>query len=260
MPLKVASWNVNSLRARHAHLLEWLREASPDIVCLQETKITDDEFPVWEITVAGYDAAFTGERSYNGVAILSKTPLEDVSIGLPGDDTDAQTRLISARAGGIRVVDVYVPNGQHVGSDKYLYKLSWLDRFSRHLSNRFDPKEPLVVCGDFNIAPEDRDVFDPDAVRGSVMFSDPEHAALSRLTSWGLADALRLHHPEGGLYSYFDYRTGAFARNLGWRIDLILASAPLAAACRAAWIDLSPRGKEKPSDHAPVLAEFDLPA
>ena len=254
--MKIASWNVNSLRMRFPQLMEWLKAAHPDVVCLQETKVTDEEFPAWELSVAGYESAFWGEAAYNGVAILSREPLADVKLGLAGEDEPVQRRLISGRLGGITIIDVYIPNGQSVGSDKYLYKLEWLDRLARQLEERHDPAEPLVLCGDFNIAPEDRDVYDPEGMRGSIMFSDEEHQALRRILDWGFVDTLRLHHQEGQLYSYWDYRTGAFRRNEGWRLDLILATGPLAPACTAAWIDLEPRRKDRPSDHTPVLAEF----
>ena len=254
--MKLASWNVNSLRARMPHLLEWLRAVQPDVACLQETKVTDDEFPAWELSVAGYETAFAGEPAYNGVAILSRSSLEAVSVGLPGDDESSQKRLIAARVAGVTVINAYVPNGESVGSDKYAYKLDWLGRLLAMLSERHDPSERLVACGDFNIAPEDRDVHDPDGFRGGIMFSEPEHEALRKILAWGLQDTLRLHAPQGGLYSYWDYRAGAFARNEGWRLDLILATGLLASSCTKGWIDPEPRRKAKPSDHTPVLAEF----
>ena len=259
--MNLASWNVNSLRMRLPNLLAWLRAAGPDVVCLQETKVHDDEFPAFELMVAGYETAFWGEPNYNGVAILSRLPIEDVRRGLPGDadDASAARRLLTARVGGITVMNAYVPNGQAIGTDKHVYKMTWLDRLARHLEADHDPAQPLVLCGDFNIAPEDRDVYAPDALRGSIMFSEGEHAALQRILDWGLTDTLRLHHPEGGLYSYFDYRTAALVRNDGWRIDLILATGPLAQTCTQAWIDLEPRRGERPSDHTPVVARFELP-
>lgn len=258
--MDLASWNVNSLRTRLPSALQWLRSAGPDVVCLQETKVEDEEFPSFELMVAGYETAFAGEPNYNGVAILSRAPIGEVTRGLPGDDASAQKRLITAKIGGITVMNAYVPNGQAIGSDKHAYKMDWMDRLARHLEANHDPAEPLVLCGDFNIAPEDRDVHAPDEMRGSIMFSDGEHAALRRILDWGFTDTLRLHAPESGLYSWWDYRMAALRRNEGWRIDLILATRPLAAACSRAWIDGEPRRAEHPSDHTPVLARFDLPA
>ena len=258
--MRIASWNVNSLRVRLPHLLDWLKQASPDVVCLQETKVVDADFPGEELAAAGYSAVFAGEKTYNGVAILARGPLSGVTVGLPGDGATAQRRLIAATTGGTRVVNVYVPNGSEVGSDKYAYKLEWLDRLDRWLRAALDPASPLVLCGDFNIAPEDRDVYDADALRGTIMFSDDEKDSLHRLLSWGLTDTLRLHSKDSGLYSWWDYRAGAFRRNLGWRIDLILATASLARVCARSWIDVAPRRLDRPSDHAPVLSEFSLSA
>ncbi len=255
--MKVASWNVNSIRVRLPQLLDWLKDARPDVVCLQETKVTDEDFPAGPLAEAGYEAVFAGQKTYNGVAILARRPLADVITGLPGDDESSQKRLISARAGDLTIVNVYVPNGSSVGSDKYAAKLDWLARLARALDERYDTAGPLVLCGDFNIAPEDRDVHDADAVRGSIMFSDEEHGALGRIIDRGFADTLRLHRRDGGLFSWWDYRAGAFRRNLGWRIDLILATPSLARACTDGWIDAEPRRWERPSDHTPVLASFE---
>jgi exodeoxyribonuclease-3 len=255
--MKIASWNVNSLRVRLEQLLRWLESERPDVVCLQETKVTDDLFPAAELSRAGYHAAFAGQKTYNGVAILARERPRAIVIGLPGDDDSAQKRLIAARVGEITVVNAYVPNGSAVGSEKYDDKLDWLDRLARALGERYDPGQPLVVCGDFNVAPEARDVHDPEALRGTIMFSEMEHEALERLLRWGLRDTLRLHAQEAGLYSWWDYRAGAFRRNLGWRIDLILATEPLARACTSASIDVEPRRWQRPSDHTPVLAVFE---
>lgn len=258
--MKIASWNVNSLRVRLEHLAGWLAEASPDVVCLQETKVTDELFPREEIEAAGYRAVFAGQKTYNGVAILAREEPELLVAALPGDDESAQKRFLAARVGGVTVVDVYVPNGSEVGSEKYAYKLDWLDRLARTLEEHHDSKESLILCGDFNIAPDDRDLHDPDGLRGTIMFSEKEHAALRRLLDWGLTDTLRLHTEEAGLYSWWDYRQGAFRRNMGWRIDLILATAPLTEVCSDASIDVAPRRLPRPSDHTPVIAEFDLEA
>ena len=255
--MKLATWNVNSVRVRMPHILRWLNEASPDVLCLQETKATDEAFPAEEIRKAGYEVVFAGQKTYNGVAILSRERPTEVEIGgLPGEGLDDEKRLISARVRGLDVINVYVPNGMAVGSKKYAYKLAWLESLGRYLETKHDISRPLVLCGDFNIAPEDIDVHDADAVRGSIMFSQEEHDALQGLLLWGLEDSLRLCTRDKGLYSWWDYRSGAFRRNLGWRIDLILVSRPLVASCTAAWIDVEPRGWERPSDHTPVLLEL----
>lgn len=257
--MKVASWNVNSIRMRLGALLDWLRAEEPDVCCLQETKVPDEAFPSAEILSAGYASVCQGQKSYNGVAILCRKdhPLTLLHRCLPGDGDDAPRRLVAARVGPISVVDVYVPNGQAVGSDKYAYKLGWLERLKGYLAQAFTPSERLVVCGDFNVALEDRDVHAPEQLRGSVMFSDPEKAMVRAIMAWGLEDSLRLLHPEGGLYSWWDYRGGAVRRNEGWRIDLILCSAPLASKCRDAGIDGFQRKLPQASDHAPIHAVFD---
>jgi exodeoxyribonuclease-3 len=258
--ITVASWNVNSLRVRLPQCLPWLASARPDIVCLQETKVVDELFPLAEIEAAGYAAVFSGQKTYNGVAILWRKELSapvDVRPGIEGDLPDAHKRALAARFGSLTVQNVYVPNGSVVDSDKYVYKLDWLARLETTLRTRHTAGDPLLVCGDFNVAPADRDVYDADEVRGTIMFSDREHAALEAIRTLGLADTLREHTDAAGLYSWWDYRAGAFPRNRGWRIDLILASEPAARACTAASIDVAPRRLEKPSDHAPVLAVFD---
>ena len=225
--------------------------------------MTDDAFPHAELGAAGYVAVASGQKTYNGVAVLVAAEhaagLETVADRLPGDDADEQKRFLDVRVAATRVIDVYVPNGQAVGSDKYAYKLAWLARLADYLESACRPGEPLLVCGDFNIAPEDRDVHDAEGVRGSVMFSGAEQDALRRLLGWGLRDTLRVHTEEAGIYSWWDYRAGAFRRNLGWRIDLILATAPLVEVCRAASVDTWPRKLPQASDHAPVLAAFQRP-
>jgi exodeoxyribonuclease-3 len=250
----VASWNVNSIRAREPRLLRWLGARRPDVVCLQELKVAEEAFPFAALREAGYHAAVHGQRTYNGVAVLSREEPKDVERGL-GDD-DEQARLIAVRVGGLRVVCAYVPNGEEVGSEKWTYKLDWLHRLRAYLDRRCRPDEPLVLGGDFNVAPEVRDVVDPAVWAGSVLFHPEARAALEEVRRWGLADTLRLHHPEPGLYSWWDYRRLAFPKNRGLRIDLILASAPLAERCRAASIDREERKGKQPSDHAPVMAEF----
>ena len=254
----VASWNVNSIRAREERLLRWLDARKPDVVCLQELKVEDQDFPFEAVEAAGYRAAVWGQRTYNGVAILAKTEPALVKKGIDDEVDDLQARLITARVGGLRVVNVYAPNGAEVGTDKWAYKLEWMKRLRAHLDRRFDPREPLVLCGDFNVAPEARDVHDPRAWEPSVLFHRDARAALQQVVAFGLQDTLRLHTQEAGLYSWWDYRMLAFPKNRGLRIDLILATGPVATSCTAASIDRNERKGKQPSDHAPVLAEFRL--
>lgn len=251
----IATWNVNSIRARLPRLLAWLQAKQPDVLCLQETKVVDEEFPFAEVEALGYRAVTFGQKTYNGVAILSKKPLEDPRQGLPGDES-GEARLLSAAVGGVRVFSVYVPNGQEVGTEKYAFKLSWMEKLWQYLHASFSPSDPLVLCGDFNVAPEDRDVWDPELWRGKILFSEPEKQAFFRLIHWGLVDCLRRYHQEGGLYTWWDYRQGAFHRGWGMRLDHILATEPVAARCTDVVIDREARKGEKPSDHAPVLAFF----
>jgi exodeoxyribonuclease-3 len=254
--VKIASWNINSLRKRQDRLFAWLETEKPDVVCLQETKCTDDQFPVLALQAVGYHAVYHGEKSYNGVAILSKsTPLE-VRTSLCDEIVDPQARVISAKIDNLRVYSVYAPNGQAVGSAAYEYKLHWYARLRDCLAQ--EASDSLMVCGDFNVAPEDVDVFDPALWRGAIMCSDGERSAFRRLCEIGLRDALRLHHKEGGLFSWWDYRMLSFPKNRGLRIDAILASDALAKKCSAAGIDREMRKGKEASDHAPVWAEFDL--
>lgn len=254
--MKIATWNVNSLNVRLPQLLHWLGEARPDIVALQETKLTDDKFPRAELAAAGYHAVFAGQKTYNGVALLSRTTLDDVLVDIPG--LDNERRMIAATTQGLRVLNLYVVNGQAVGSEKYDWKLQWLERVRHWLLTELKQHEQLIVLGDFNITPDDRDVHDPRAWRESILCSTGERAELQRIIDLGLRDTFRLFPQENGLYSWWDYRQGAFRRNMGLRIDLILASNALARKCTAAWIDKGPRKLERPSDHAPVVAEFQL--
>ena len=254
----LATWNVNSINVRHEQLVSWLRESKPNVVCLQETKTVDEKFPRAEIEALGYHVECYGEKSYNGVAILSDKPLSDVEKGLQQEVGPGSKRMISGRYGNIRVVDVYIPNGGEVGSDKYAYKLEWLAALLSHFNNKFSPDEKLVISGDFNIAPADLDVFDPKAVAGGILVSDGERLALENLRSWGLVDVFRAIHPQARLFSWWDYRMNAFKKNLGFRIDHIWATASLARDARSIYIDKEPRRLEQPSDHAPVLAEFAL--
>jgi len=255
--MRIATWNVNSLRVRLPQLKEWLAASPVDVVGLQELKLTDEDFPRGEIEALGLHATWYGQRTYNGVAILAREALEDVDYGIPGFD-DPQRRVIAATVRGVRVVNVYVPNGQAVGSDKYFYKLDWLSRLRNHVAAALGRHERLALVGDFNIAPEDRDVHDPAKWEGSVHVSPEERAALGELMQAGLADTFRLFEQPPGTYSWWDYRMGAFRRNHGLRIDLVLASHALARRCIGCHVDRTPRAWERPSDHAPVVASFDI--
>ncbi|MGB5338447.1 MAG: exodeoxyribonuclease III [Gammaproteobacteria bacterium] len=255
--MKIASWNVNSLKVRLPHVLDWLDAAAPDVLCLQETKLTDENFPAAEINAAGYQVVYSGQKTYNGVAIISKQAAHDVIMDLPGLD-DPQRRILGATISGVRVLDLYVVNGQEVDSDKYAHKLEWLGKVTSHIETELREHERLVVLGDFNIAPDDRDVYDPDAWRERILCSTPERTALQKLLDAGLIDTFRLFDQDEGSFSWWDYRQAAFRRNMGLRIDLILASKSLADACSSSIIDREPRRLERPSDHAPVMAEFSL--
>lgn len=254
--LKIATWNVNSLNVRLPQVLDWLRDRQADILALQETKLTDPDFPTLDIAEAGYQAAFAGQKTYNGVAILSRLPAGEIVTDLPGLP-DPQRRVLGATVGKVRVINLYVPNGQAVGSDKYAYKLAWLEKLTDWLRDELTRHPQLVVLGDFNIAPEDRDVHDPAAWAGQVLCSAAERVAFRRLLDLGLQDAFRLFPQEKQSFSWWDYRAAAFRRNLGLRIDHILVSPALAAVCAACQVDKTPRRLERPSDHAPVIAEFD---
>jgi exodeoxyribonuclease-3 len=255
--MKIATWNVNSLRVRLPHLLDWLAAHSPDAVCLQETKCEDAKFPYDELKAAGYCSLHNGQRTYNGVAILSKAEGVETCRGIP-EFQDDQSRVIAAEVGGIQLVSVYVPNGQNVGSDKYAYKLRWFEALAGWLEGQLKIHPRIAVCGDFNVAPEDRDVHDPAAWAGQVLFSEPEKAALRRLIDLGLVDAFRLFEQPERSFTWWDYRLMAFRRKMGLRIDHVLLSPQLAQKCTACTIDIEPRKLERPSDHAPVICEFDL--
>ena len=253
--MKIASWNVNSLKVRLPHLLDWLAEAQPDVVCLQELKLEDPNFPRAEIEAAGYHAAFAGQKTYNGVALLAKAPIGEVTVGNPLF-ADEQKRLISGTVDGIRVVCAYMPNGQEVGCDKYDYKLRWLAALADWLSSELQAYPRLALCGDYNIAPDERDVHDPQRWQDCILVSEPERAAFRRFIELGLADSFRLFAQPEKTFSWWDYRMLGFQKNQGLRIDHILLSAPLAAQCSAAGIDRAPRKRERPSDHAPVWASL----
>jgi exodeoxyribonuclease-3 len=253
--MKIATWNVNSLNVRLPQVLDWLATEQPDILALQETKLPDEKFPVAEIEAAGYRPLYSGQRTYNGVALLSRTAGHSVLTDLPGLD-DPQRRVLAATFGDVRVIDLYVPNGESVESDKYRYKLGWLVKLADWLTIELRQHPRLVVLGDFNIAPEARDVHDPKRWEGSVLCSEPEREAFRRLQELGLHDAFRLFDQAEKSFSWWDYRMQGFRRNHGLRIDHILVSAGLKQVCTGCRIDKGPRANERPSDHAPVLAEF----
>lgn len=254
--LLVASWNINSIRARQERLLDWLERRRPDVVCLQETKCTDDQFPFDELRTAGYEAQVLGQPTYNGVAILTREPATDIDRGLPGDDDDTQARFIAADVGRLRVVNIYVPNGKAVGTDKYAYKLAWLERLEAWLAGALADGRPLVVCGDYNIAPDNGDAAFPDRWADSVLCHGDVRAAFERLRSLGLRDPVREQHEPPGPFTWWDYRRLAFPKGDGLRIDHILATGAVADACTDTEVDRDERKGEKPSDHAPVLARF----
>lgn len=251
--MKISTWNVNSVRARLPRVLDWLEQERPDVALLQEIKCLDEQFPAEPIADLGYNVETFGQKTYNGVAILAKQRIEDVRRGMPGEGEDAQRRVIAAQVGDVLVVNCYVVNGESVVSEKFAYKLEWLDRLARYVAT-FDLREKLVVAGDFNITFDDRDVHDPEAWREKILCSTPERAALARVLAPGLVDSFRRFHEEGGHYSWWDFRTRGFERGLGLRIDHILMSEPALKSCRDVVIETRYRGGEKPSDHAPVTA------
>jgi exodeoxyribonuclease-3 len=253
--MKIASWNINSLRKRQDRLFAWLEATNPDVVCLQETKCPDDQFPALALQAAGYHSAYHGEKSYNGVAILAKTGLCNVRTSLCDEVVDTQARVIAATSRDGRIFSVYAPNGQAVGSQAYEYKLQWYRRLRDCVAK--EGSADLVVCGDFNVAPDDLDVYDAQLWCGAIMASDGERAAFRQLCSLGLHDTLRIHHKEGGLFSWWDYQMRGFEKNRGLRIDAVLASESLAKRCVASGIDREMRAGKDPSDHAPVWAEFE---
>jgi exodeoxyribonuclease-3 len=254
--MRLATWNVNSIRARLPRVLAWLEDQQPDVVCLQETKVIDELFPREPIEDLGYQIAAYGQKTYNGVAILSKIGIEDVHNGLPGDDEDAEARVIAATVGDVMVVNAYVVNGKTVGSEKYAYKLEWLGRL-RELIAGYDMTEKVVLTGDFNVTFDDRDVHDPEAWREKILCSTYEREALAAVMEPGLTDAFRKFHEEGEHYTWWDFRTRGYQRNQGLRIDHFLMSPPALGACSGIVIDTEERGREKPSDHAPVVATID---
>ncbi|HES77079.1 MAG TPA: exodeoxyribonuclease III [bacterium] len=253
--MKIATWNVNSLRVRLPHVLEWLKTAQPDVLALQEIKLIDALFPHEALREAGYECVVSGQPTYNGVAVLTCQPALEAVRDIPGFD-DPQRRVLAVTVGDVRVINLYVVNGEAVGSEKYAYKLAWLDALAAWLKDEAARHPNLVVLGDFNIAPDDRDVHDPAKWAGKILCSDAERAALARLHALGLVDVFRQFEQEEKTFSWWDYRMNGFKRNLGLRIDLILASPSMAQRCVASYVDQAPRGWERPSDHAPVIAEF----
>ena len=254
---KIATWNVNSLKVRLPHVLDWLASAQPDVLALQETKTLDENFPLEEINAAGYQATFSGQKTYNGVAVLSKTAQETLATAIPGYD-DEQRRVLAVNNSGVTVLNLYVPNGSEISSPKYNYKLDWFSHLHPFVNQLLNENQQVIILGDFNIAPEDRDVHDPQAWAGHVLVSDPERAEFEKLISSGFSDCYRLFEQEENSFSWWDYRAAAFRRNRGLRIDHILASETLAKRCQQCYIDKAPRKLERPSDHTPVVAEFDL--
>lgn len=264
--MRIATWNVNSLIARMGRVEEWIEYARPDILCMQETKVADTAFPSMALSALGYDTATHGDGRWNGVAIASRVGLDDVArgFGAAGGSTDADAqaeaqgaRLVAATCGGIRVHSVYVPNGRSVDSEHYVAKLAWLAALKDHLADHADPTGDVLVAGDFNIAPDDRDVWDPAAVNGATHVTVPEREALAAIEAWGLVDAFRTLYDQDKLYSWWDYRAGNFHKHMGMRIDLLLMSKPLAARARYALIDRNARKGKQPSDHAPVFVDVD---
>ena len=253
---KIASWNVNSLNVRLPHVLAWMDVAQPDVLALQETKLTDDRFPVQELVDEGYHSVFSGQKTYNGVAILSREEALDPVTDIPGLD-DPQRRILAATVGEVRIINLYVVNGSEVGSEKFEYKLRWLDRVTAWLATEIEEFENVIVLGDFNIVPDDRDVHDPEGWREKILCSTPEREALGKILDLGFQDSFRLFEQQERTWSWWDYRMNAFRRKMGLRIDLILASKAMAQRCIASYVDIEPRRQDRPSDHAPAIAEFD---
>lgn len=255
----IATFNVNSVRAR-MHILEpWIADNAPDVLCLQETKVVDGEFPGPAFNDLGYRAVFRGEKSYNGIAVLSRHDFEDVAYGFDGAGADEGTRLLSVRVRGVDIINTYVPQGTSPESDRFQYKLRWFGRLREYFNDRFRSAGLVLWTGDFNVAPEPIDVHDPKRLLGHVGFHPDEHRALAAVKEWGFTDIFRKHHPEPGHYSFWDYRArDGVAKGLGWRVDHIWATGPLADSSVDAWIDTAPRRGERPSDHTPVVAEFSI--
>lgn len=257
---KASSFNINSIRTRKEMLLEWLQENKPDVICLQETKVVDEHFPVDFFIEAGFNVLHKGQKSYNGVAILSPHPMTLLNSDLGEPAEPGEARLLAALVKGIVVVNTYIPQGQTPTSDKFKYKLSWIKALRRYFEQNFSAHERVLWMGDFNVAPEPLDVHDPKRLLGKVMFHPEEHQALQYVKDWGFQDVFRLHQPQGGQFTFWDYRIPkGLERNIGWRLDHIWATEALAKFSTEAWIDIEPRRREKPSDHTFIVAQFDLP-
>jgi exodeoxyribonuclease-3 len=258
--VKIASWNINSVKAHLGNLLQWLGEVQPDVVCLQETKCLAADFPRLELKGMGYEVECLGQRTYNGVAILSKEPLRDVVTGLPGDPADEQARYIEATIGDLRIASIYLPNGNPVGTDKFPYKLAWMDRLCAHAERLLETEAPFVLAGDYNICPTDEDVYDPVGFRDDALCQPQSRARFRRLLNLGLTEAFRTLHGEGHQYTFWDYQQGRWPRDEGLRIDHHLLSPQAADRLQSCWIDKTPRGREvggqKPSDHTPIICEL----
>lgn len=254
---KIATWNVNSLKVRLPHVLQWLESEKPDVLALQETKSVDENFPVEEINNAGYQVSYIGQKTYNGVATLCKSSIETIATCIPDYD-DVQRRVLAVNNSGVTVLNLYVPNGSEVESEKYCYKLEWFSKLHPFIKQLQQKNDRLIILGDFNIAPEDQDVHDPEQWQGSVLVSPPEREEFNKLLSHGLKDCFRLFDQEEKSFSWWDYRAAAFRRGRGMRIDHILASESLSGSCQACYIDKDPRKLERPSDHTPVVAEFEF--
>jgi exodeoxyribonuclease-3 len=255
--VRIATWNVNSLKVRLPRIEQWLEDMQPDILCMQETKVSDAAFPSLTFMSMGYESAHHGQGQWNGVAILSKVGLDEVTLNFAEGEHDTDARIITALCGGVRIVSVYVPNGRSLDDDHYQYKLRWLAQLRRHVAAISSPDEPLIVAGDFNICPADIDVYDPAKFVGATHTSAPERAALEELVDWGMVDLFRTQHTEGKLYSWWDYRAGDFHQGRGLRIDLLMGTRPVAERCTWSVIDRNARKGQLPSDHAPVIVELD---
>ena len=256
--MKVATWNVNSIRLRTESMLNWLEQTGTDVLCVQETKVDDEHFPLEQFTSAGYNVAFFGQKSYNGVAIISTHEIADVQKGFHDDDDEQPKRLIAATINGIRIVNTYIPNGTELWTEKFTFKLDWLHRLRQMFDDNCDTNSNVLLCGDFNVAPDELDVWSVPAWQGKLHFSKPERAAMDHVKQWGFDDAFRHKNGDVQEFSWWNYREGAWQRNQGLRIDHIWVSQPLAEKCTGCWIDKAPRGQERPSDHTPVVAEFSI--
>ncbi|MCB1023061.1 MAG: exodeoxyribonuclease III [Acidobacteria bacterium] len=255
--MKIATWNVNSINVRIEHILKWLSSTKTDVLCLQETKCVDENFPLEALADAGYNAEFIGEKSYNGVAILSPHKISNVQKNMPYDSEESPKRFIAADVNGIHIVNTYIPNGTELWSDKFHFKLDWLQRLRRYFDEECDTAGDVLLCGDFNVAPEEIDVWSVPRWEGKLHFSIPERAAMYSVKQWGFTDLFRTLHPDKQEFSWWDFRTNAFPKDQGLRIDHIWTSSSLTEKCRDCWIDKEPRGWERPSDHTPVVAEFE---